>query len=293
MAPTHTSSGLVPLLSDPSVSIYYTVDGPLDGSKPVIALSNSLAATTHLWDDFVATFGDEYTIVRYDARFHGNSPLSTNNQYDYTAVTIDDLAQDLRAVLDHLKIPKLRTLIGLSIGAGVALVFGSKWPDLVEHVVVVGTKAVTDDAVNDTFDQRVALVKEQGPEAIAGQSVRRWFPESWIAAHPEKAAAVESIVAGQKLETYVASVAALKKLDLVPVAEKIGAAGDGGRFLFVAGEDDGTIPRETQLLARIAKSKSVIVPGTGHIVHIQSPDDFYRIVREVLSSSQSAIQSQL
>jgi pimeloyl-ACP methyl ester carboxylesterase len=76
MAPTNTSSGLVPLPSDPSVSIYYSVDGPSDGSKPIIALSNSLAATTHLWDDFVATFRDEYTIVRYDARFHGNSPLS-------------------------------------------------------------------------------------------------------------------------------------------------------------------------------------------------------------------------
>jgi pimeloyl-ACP methyl ester carboxylesterase len=276
-------SGWVPLPFDPTISLYYTVDGTLDGTRPVIALSNSLAATTELWADFVTTWRDSYTIVRYDARFHGKSTLPTDPKYDYSSITIEDLAEDLRAVLDHLHIAKLHALIGLSIGAAVALVFGSTWPNRVERVLVVGTKAATDDAVNAVFDQRIALVRDQGPALLASQSVKRWFPGAWIEKNPEKAKAVEDMVAHQKLETYLASVAALQKLGLLPRARKIGQAGIGGRFLFVAGENDGTIPSESKQLAELAGSEIVIIPDTGHIVHVESPEVFDEIVRKALN----------
>ncbi|RVX71352.1 hypothetical protein B0A52_04926 [Exophiala mesophila] len=278
-------SGSVPLPSTPSVSIYYVVNGPLDGSKPIIALSNSLAASTSLWDEFVSEIQSQFSVIRYDARFHGNSPLSTDPEYDYSKLTMDDLAEDLLVVIDHLKVDKLHGLIGLSIGAGVALVFGSKWPNRVDHVVVVGTKAATDDTVNATFDQRIALAKEHGVPYLAGQSISRWFPQEWIDTHAREATALLSIVARQPVEAYTASVAALKGLDLFPTVEKIGAAGDGGRFVFVAGENDGTIPQESEKLASIAQSKFIMVPDTGHIVHIESPERFGEIVSSVLSIS--------
>lgn len=278
-------SGWVPLPLTPSVSIFYVVNGPLDGTKPIIALSNSLAATISLWDEFVAGIQSKFTIIRYDARFHGKSPLSTDPGYDYTRLTIDDLAQDLRAVVDHLKVDKLHAVIGLSIGAGVALVFGSKWPDRVDHVLVVGTKAATDDAVNATFDQRVALAKEHGISDLAARSVQRWFPEQWITRHPREATSIESMVARQPLEAYTASVAALKGLDLFPTVRKIAAAGDGDRFVFIAGENDGTIPQESEKLASIAQSGFVLVPNTGHIVHIESPESFGKIVGGILEPS--------
>jgi pimeloyl-ACP methyl ester carboxylesterase len=118
---------------------------------------------------------------------------------------------------------------------------------------------------------------------LASQSVKRWFPGAWIEKNPEKAKAVEDMVAHQKLETYLASVAALQKLGLLPRARKIGQAGIGGRFLFVAGENDGTIPSESKQLAELAGSEIVIIPDTGHIVHVESPEVFDEIVRKALN----------
>ena len=100
-----TSTGFVQVSTNPDINIFYSIDGPLDGSKDIILLSNSLAATTHLWDEFVAEFAPKYTILRYDARFHGKSPLSSDLEFDYAAGhTIEDLADDVTKFLDHLHI---------------------------------------------------------------------------------------------------------------------------------------------------------------------------------------------
>jgi pimeloyl-ACP methyl ester carboxylesterase len=282
-------SGLLTLPSDPRVSIYYTLSEPVvpNGgiSKPVIALSNSLAASTMLWDNFATCFSPHYIVLRYDSRFHGQSPLASGLEpaYDYAAaalaLTIGDLADDLMAVLDHVGVEKLHALIGLSIGGGVALAFGARYRERVKHVVVVGTKAKTDVVVNATFDSRLEFARVQGTAALATQSVGRWFDEDWIVAHADEARRVETMVAQQSLEGYEVSMGALKKLDLWPYVEQIREQINGESFLFVAGERDGSIPQEMSALAERAGGAYIALAGLGHMVNIENPQIFHELVR--------------
>jgi 3-oxoadipate enol-lactonase len=280
---TTTITGLVPVSTDPDIRIFYRVDGPLDNSKPIILLSNSLAANTQLWDKFVTAFSSDYTLICYDSRFHGQSPLSITSDFDYHAGhTIEDLASDIVKLLDYLKVKRLKALVGLSIGAAVGLVFGAQHPDRVEHVLVVGTKAASNPEANANHDVRIAYGRENGSRLLGQQSVGRWFKEDWIADNPETVACVTDIVGGQSIEGFEASVAALKRLDLWPYVEDIGKRGDGGRFHFVAGEWDSTIPQESRQLAAKSGSKVVIIPYAGHIVNIQQPETFHQAVRSII-----------
>ena len=279
-----TSNGCVEVSERPNIRLFYTIDGPLDGSRDVLVLSNSLAATTQLWDEFVSDFVPEYTVLRYDARFHGKSPLTSEPGFDYAkGHTIEDLADDVIKILDHLKIKKVKAIVGLSIGAAGGLIVGAKHPHRVEHVVVVGTRARSNPDSNAAHTYRIKFGYENGPLALGRQSIARWFDEGWRTANPEKAAHAEEIYCKQSIEGYEASIAALRPMDLMPFAADIGKRGDGGRFAFVAGEWDGNVPQESNELADQMGSEVFIVTESGHITPIQQPKALHDIVRKVIA----------
>lgn len=279
---TPSTTGFVQVSAKPNIKIFYLVEGPLNDSKPIILLSSSLAANIHLWDDFATTFSPFYTIIRYDARFHGQSPLSPD-PFNYSAGhTMEELADDVLKILDYLNIKRIRALVGLSIGAAVGLIFGAKNPHRVDHVVVVGTRATSNTESNANHTTRIAYGYKNGPLALGRQSIARWFDKDWRTAYPERIAHAEEVYGKQSIEGYEASIAALRELDLFPYAADIGKRGDGDRFVLVAGDLDGTVPQESRALVQKMGSEIVVVEGSGHITPIQMPNVFHDVVRKII-----------
>lgn len=286
MAP---STGILVVLKHPDIRIFYEVNGALDSSRPIVLLSNSLAASTRLWDDLVNELGHAVTFVRYDSRFHGQSPLSEDPGFDYhTGHSMDDLATDVLLLLDHLEITRVDLAIGLSIGAGVVLLAGAKHPERFGHVLVVGTKAKSPNGADAAYDARIAYGQEYGSRALGQQSAERWFPTEWAKKNTIKFAQVEEMVGRQSLEGYIAGAAALRKLDLWPPVSLIQEQNQGNRFTFVAGEHDADIPDDSRELAKIAGSEVIIVPASGHIVNVQQPESFYVIVKNALVKAENS-----
>ncbi|KAH7084375.1 Alpha/Beta hydrolase protein [Paraphoma chrysanthemicola] len=277
-------SGLVTISTEPDIRIFYTLSAPISSSKPIIVVSNSLAAATPLWDDFTAHFVTTHNILRYDARFHGRSPLSTSPDFDYDkGHSIEDLASDVAKLLDALDVKQPVTFVGLSIGGGVGVVLAAQYPDKFDKLIIVGTKAAAVAGDDEAFTSRVEFFRQHGSRATAAQSVQRWFGDSWIAAHPETATTVQDIVAGQSLEGYKASVAALITLDLSPHVEEVRKRGHGQKLLFVVGEWDAEpVVHDTKTLAERTGSQVVVVKEAGHIVNVQQPERFHEVVRSKL-----------
>ncbi|CAK7224506.1 hypothetical protein SCUCBS95973_005540 [Sporothrix curviconia] len=279
------AQGFVTVSAQPEIRMYYKIDGCLNGLKPVLLFANSLAATTQLWDDSVGVFQAEYTIVRYDMRFHGLSPLSSDPDVDYAkGHTMEDLADDVLKLLNHLGIQHLAAIVGLSIGAAMGLIFGAKHPDRVRRVVVVGTRATSNPESNAAHATRIQYGRKNGPRALGRQSIARWFDADFAAKYPERIAHAEKVYCQQSIEGYEASIAALKVLDLYPYAEDIGKRGDGARFVLVAGELDGTVPEESRALGRLMGSDVVVIPDSGHITNIQLPDEFHKAICSILAA---------
>ncbi|UPK95597.1 hypothetical protein LCI18_006532 [Fusarium solani-melongenae] len=286
MDPSSTT-GFLTVSENPLINIFFEVSTtlPIPADKPTIVLSNSLSAATWLWDQFAATFSESYTIIRYDMRFHGQSPLSNTQGFDYeTGHTVEDLASDVIRLLDHLEIIQAEAFIGLSIGGGIGVVLAAHHPDRFRRLLIVGSRAHATVEDDKAWDQRIALAREEGTAVLAKQSVARWFNENWRTAHPELVADIIARVGTQSLEGYLASVAALRKLDLWPYAKAIVENENGGKVLFVVGEEDAApVVEETKALAAQTGSSVVIIKDAGHITNIQQPERFNRVVKEALN----------
>ena len=55
------------------MTLHYRLDGP-HGAAPLM-LCNSLGTTLEMWDPQVAALSAHFSLVRYDQRGHGRSPV--------------------------------------------------------------------------------------------------------------------------------------------------------------------------------------------------------------------------
>src|SRR5947209_19888038 len=101
----------MPHATSNGVSLIYDLAGP--DEAPVVVFSNSLGTTIEMWDDVVPKLVGRYRCLRYDSRGHGRSQVVD------APVTIEDLAEDLRGLLDALALDQAH-VVGLSIGGLIA-----------------------------------------------------------------------------------------------------------------------------------------------------------------------------
>lgn len=106
-------------------TLYYEVRG----SGPPVVLLHAGGLDLTMWDPQVGPVARAFRVIRYDARGHGRSsaPMGPHST-----------VEDLRALLDHLGVERAN-LVGISMGAGVALEFAISYPQRVSKLVLVST----------------------------------------------------------------------------------------------------------------------------------------------------------
>lgn len=146
------------------------VHAVVSGAGPVVVLSNSLGSTHRMWDAQVADLEQRFTVVRYDTRGHGASPVPDG------PYTIDDLADDLIALLDRLDLERAH-LVGLSLGGMTAMRVAARNPERVDRMALLCTGAQLPPAT--AWVERAATVRAQGTAAVAAAVVDRWFTDGY------------------------------------------------------------------------------------------------------------------
>jgi 3-oxoadipate enol-lactonase len=81
------------------------------------------------WDDQFRVFAERFRVIRYDVRGYGKS---TKPEVEYSNV------DDLIALLDHLGVERA-SLIGCSMGGGIAIDFTLEHPAMVDALVLVAS----------------------------------------------------------------------------------------------------------------------------------------------------------
>jgi len=117
------------ILERPGCTIHYWLGGRED--RPVLVFLHGATMDHHMFDDQVKAFAGEYRLLVWDARGHGRSrPISSS-------FILEDCADDLVAVLDHLKIQRA-VLIGQSMGGYIAQQVYLRHPERVRAMVIIG-----------------------------------------------------------------------------------------------------------------------------------------------------------
>jgi homoserine O-acetyltransferase/O-succinyltransferase len=115
---------------------------------------------------------DRYQILGID--FLGGSGGTTGprpGQTNFPSISSYDQAELLRRVVEHLHVAPVAAIVGASYGGMVALAFAERWPQLVQHIVVISA-ADRPHPMSTAWRSvqramvRYALKKDDGPEGL-------------------------------------------------------------------------------------------------------------------------------
>lgn len=233
------------------------VPGP-DGA-PVVVLSNSLGSTRQMWDRTVPALLEHFSVLRYDTRGHGTSEVVPG------PTTIDDLSDDVIALLDHLELERVH-FAGLSLGGMTGMRLAVRNPERIDRLVVLCTSAHLGPASN--WLDRAALVRREGTPAVAEAVVDRWYSPGFLARENDRVAAARSMVAATPAEGYAACCEAIAAMDLRDQLRMITAP-----TLAIAGADDpATGPDHLRAIAdAVVDGQLLVVPESAHLANDEQP----------------------
>ncbi|QZT64406.1 alpha/beta fold hydrolase [Mycolicibacterium austroafricanum] len=126
------------------------------GSGPAILLIHGIGDNSTTWSTVQTQLAQRFTVIAPDLLGHGRSDKP---RADYSVAAYANGMRDLLSVLDIDDV----TVIGHSLGGGVAMQFAYQFPQLVNRLILVGAGGVTKD-VNIAL--RLASLP-MGSEALA------------------------------------------------------------------------------------------------------------------------------
>jgi pimeloyl-ACP methyl ester carboxylesterase len=102
------------------------------GSGPTIVLIHGIAGSSTTWRAVMPALSEHYTVIAPDLLGHGQSAKPRG---DYSLGAYASGIRDLLAVLGHEHV----TLVGHSLGGGVAMQFAYQFPESAERLVLVAS----------------------------------------------------------------------------------------------------------------------------------------------------------
>jgi pimeloyl-ACP methyl ester carboxylesterase len=102
------------------------------GSGPVVLLVHGIAGTSEQWADVAPILAEDYTVVAPDLLGHGDSAKPVG---DYSLGAYAVSLRDILIALGHRR----ATVVGHSLGGGIAMQFAYEYPVFCERMVVVSS----------------------------------------------------------------------------------------------------------------------------------------------------------
>jgi pimeloyl-ACP methyl ester carboxylesterase len=238
-------------------------------SKDVVLLLHAFPLHSGMWTRQIAALEKRHRVIAPDYRGLGKSGLPPE------ASTMDLLAQDVRALLAHLRIERAG-VAGLSMGGYLAFELFRQAPGLFRGLALCDTKAAADTDEGKANREKFArTVLEKG----LGWAAEEMLPKL-LRPDPDPAVAkeVRSLVAGGTPAGVAAAQRGMaRRPDSTPTLATIACP-----TLVVSGEEDGLIPvAEAQKLAAGLKGARLVkIPAAGHLPNLENPDAFNAALSE-------------
>ena len=110
----------------------HTVGFQISGGGPLLVLLHGITSTSEAWREVMPRLAERYTVVAPDLLGHGRS---AKPQGDYSLGAYAAGLRDLLAVLDLER----GTIVGHSLGGGIAMQFSYLFPEHVERMALISS----------------------------------------------------------------------------------------------------------------------------------------------------------
>lgn len=234
-----------------------------------------------MWREQTSALWHRRRVIAPDLRGFGGTGLPVAEAAD--AITMEDFADDLNALLDALGVHEPITLCGLSMGGYIAFQFWRKYGPRVRRLVLCDTRAVADtpEAAAGRLEMADRALREGSGVAAA------MLPKLLSAATRERRPDLTAFVRGMIESTDPRGIAAAQRgmavrPDVTPLLPQIGVP----TLVLVGAEDGISPPAEMQAMAAaIPGARFEIVPGAGHLTPLENPDAVNHALEQFLGTA--------
>ncbi len=249
------------------LKMYYEVHG---SGEPVVLLHGAFMTITNNWAGWIGELSKTRKVIAVEMQGHGRT---ADIERDFSG---ENLADDVAALLDHLKIPRA-DLIGYSMGGGVAMQCAIRHPNKVRKVVSISAAFRQDGFVKEARDALPKLT----PEVFKGSPIETEYKK--LSPTPNKFPNfVKRVIAARQSKPYDLGADKLKATE-APMFFIHGDA-DGVRLEHIAemfrlkgGEIHG------DMRSRSA-SRLAILPDTTHVTLMQRMTIIVPMVNDFLDA---------
>jgi pimeloyl-ACP methyl ester carboxylesterase len=261
------------------------------GSGPPVVLIHGMVNSSRHWEPVALRLAEEYTVIAPDLIGHGDS-AAVRGDYSLGAH-----ASSIRDLLAALGVERA-TIVGHSLGGGIAMQFFYQFPQRTERLVLISSGG---------------LGREVSP-MLRGAAMPGASAALWAAAHPRLLDAISRLgermrEQGRGLGVYLVAIAralaplrqpGARRAFLQTLRSVIDFRGqhvsardrlyllDGFPTLIVWGERDHTIPLAHGLRAHeaIPGSRFETLPRAAHFPHIEDPEGLAGALLEFLRTTE-------
>src|SRR5688572_24952410 len=263
------------------------------GTGPLLVMIHGIAGSSGTWVPVMPLLAERYTVIAPDLLGHGESAKPRG---DYSLGAYASGIRDLLGVLGHDR----ATIVGHSLGGGVAMQFAYQFPQMAERLVLVCSGGLGKEvspllralSVPGTEYVLPAILAPQlhGVVAKAGGLFGRfgvradpfltevWAAWSRLTDLRAQRAFIHTIravidIAGQRVSAR----------DRLYLAHEIPT-------MIIWGERDAVIPVSHGHIAHelIPGSRLEVVPGAGHFLPIERPELIDRLLRDFVATTRPA-----
>jgi 3-oxoadipate enol-lactonase len=246
----------------PAISLHYRISGATDAACTLV-LVHELGGTLRSFAELTPLLPPEIRVIAFDQRGAGQSEHPTE------PFTVDDLAGDIIRLLDELEIRSPVHLLGMAMGAVVALKAAVLARSRVASLVLCdGTSEIAPDA-REYILERAATVRAHGIRPVAEASFTNAFRGLANASEDPRWFDYRHRFLGNARVSYAFHSEALANVDF-PLAELSAVACPA---LVLTGRHDFIWPPSVgqRLAARLANARFEEIEAASHFPAVQTP----------------------
>ena len=247
-----------------NLTVSYSDQGPADA--PVIIFIHGFPLNKSMWDMQAEALKDNYRVIAYDIRGHGNSDPGIDEFF------IELFVNDLWQFMEKLGIEKA-ILCGLSLGGYIALNAVLKYPDRFDSLILNDTQCIADTSeIKENRCLAITRIMNDGVEQYADEIIENLFaPESFAKKKNEIIAVKEMIISTPKQSLCNTLRALAERKETCDRLPEINIP-----VLIMVGKEDKITPiaAARQMHEKILNSTLKIIQHAGHLSNLENPPEF-------------------
>jgi len=244
-------------------TLYYVSQG----SGPTLVFLHGFPLDHSMWVTQIRELSPNYRVIVPDLRGFGRSRGVSDT------TTMEDFADDLLGLLDHLHVSEPIVLCGLSMGGYISFAFARKAADRLAGLVLCDTKATADSEEAAANRRQLAdRVLTEGAVIVAEAMLPKLVALETKESRPQVVDAIRNVMLSSPPKAIAAAQRGMAGRP--DVTAELG--GISVPTLVIVGDQDVISPAEemSQIAKAIPGARFVTIPDAGHMTPLENPKAF-------------------